>query len=99
MKKKHLLQLIGIGLLTHSMVLAKERTDIYHKDWIDFNKNGKMDIPCHCDASYFYLFEVCVFDRLCAERVHGADAGKGQLYHRLPDIFQSGDRRYHYIPA
>lgn len=44
MIKKHLLQLIGIGLLTHSMVLAKERTDIYHKDWIDFNKNGKMDI-------------------------------------------------------
>ena len=44
MIKKHLLQLIGIGLLTHSMVLAKERTDIYHKNWIDFNKNEKMDI-------------------------------------------------------
>ena len=62
-------------------------------------KIGKVDYPYHCNASYVYSVKVCIPDRLCAERVHGADAEKGQLYHRLPDIFQYGDRRYHYIPA
>ena len=53
-------------------------------------KIWKVACPSHCNASYFHSFEVRVFDRLCTQRVHGADAGKGQLYHRMPDIFQSG---------
>ena len=43
MKRKVLL-FIGIGLLTGSTLLAGEKSDIYHKGWIDFNKNGKKDI-------------------------------------------------------
>ena len=43
MKRKVLL-FIGIGLLTGSTLLAGEKSDIYHKGWIDFNKNGKKDM-------------------------------------------------------
>lgn len=44
MKKKQVLLLIGIGLLTNSVISAKGKSDIYYKGWIDFNKNGTKDI-------------------------------------------------------
>ncbi|WP_455497238.1 glycoside hydrolase family 3 N-terminal domain-containing protein [Coprobacter sp.] len=44
MKKKQVLLFIGIGLLINFVISAKEKSDIYYKGWIDFNKNGAKDI-------------------------------------------------------
>ncbi len=39
-----LLLTAGIAVGTDQFTLAQKTTTIYHKDWIDFNKNGKKDI-------------------------------------------------------
>ncbi len=33
-----------IIIIASSTLFAQKKSDIYHKDWIDFNKNGQMDI-------------------------------------------------------
>ncbi len=44
MKKQLKLTLLSCLLTVPAVIQAGPKDDIYHKDWIDFNKNGKMDI-------------------------------------------------------
>jgi beta-glucosidase len=42
--KQQLITLATIWSLSAGALHAQERTDIYHPNWIDFNKNGKKDV-------------------------------------------------------
>lgn len=52
-----------------------------------------MAFSCSCDAFYIFIFEVCVFVRVCANGIYGADIEKRKLYHwcRIYSDLEAGD--------